>query len=622
MSATFTKPKAHREGCSSDGLVTPYGLIKELPNTPELRAAMKPKTILDAIRLHWLFFKISGFVTGYDGPGRYEHLRSLCELLWQRPGKEVFKWNPWLETQLEAFCSDNREVLLTGPNSAGKTFGSALYLLNQFYCSPTDTRVSIASTTRDGLKGRIWADFRKLHMSAMEVIGKVGHLVDSDICIQAVRGDSRHGVFGVSIVQGEEKKALGRLIGFHTPRSFVAVDELTDVNWSIITSLTSFFTAKRRAQFIGTGNASFFFDSHGRMCEPEEGWNSITVNSDQWRTKRGGLCVHFNALKSPNVLAHKTVYDFLPTQADIDDTIKKYGENSPEMYRFRYGFWCPEGITRTVLNNSIIAKFQAMVRAVWKDSKQMQWAALDPAFEGSDRCVLRFGWTGVSDTGIDTLELAYRVDGEPDIIHIKIDKMMKDEKGNTVPDHYQIAHKVKAECEARGIPPDRFGMDSTGEGGGLASIISEEWGHGFCQVEFGGKASEMAVSEINSKKRCDEYKNRVCELWHSFRTSVILGQIRGMDPDTALEFCSRQFTVEAKIVLESKLEMKARSGGRSPDLADAAVVLLNTVQRKGALGAALSMTAARKKKEWWDLAEETEFSEPLFDGNAIDAVLI
>ena len=603
------------------GLETPYGLIEELPDTKELRAAMKPKTIIDAIRLHWLFFKIAGFVTGYEGPGRYEHLRTLCELLWQRPGKEVFKWNPWLETQLEAFCSDNREVLLTGPNSAGKTFGSALYLLNQFYCSPTDTRVSIASTTRDGLKGRIWADFRKLHMAAIEVIGKVGHLVDSDICIQSVRGDSRHGVFGVSIVQGEEKKALGRLIGFHTPRSFVAVDELTDVNWSIITSLTSFFTAKRRSQFIGTGNASFFFDSHGRMCEPEDGWNSITVNSDQWKTKRGGLCVHFNALKSPNVLAHRTVYDFLPTQADIDDTIKKYGESSPEMYRFRLGFWCPEGITRTVLNNSIITKFQAMLRAVWKDGRRQMWAGLDPAFEGGDRCVLRFGWTGVSDAGIDTLELAHREDGEPDIIYVKVDVSMTDPDGKPVPIHYQIARTVKIECEARGIPPDRFGMDTTGEGGGLASIISEEWGHGFCQVEFGGKPSDMAVSEINSKPRNKEYYDKVTELWHSFRTSLLLNQIRGLDADTALEFCSRQFTVEGITWLESKAEMKARAGARSPDLADAVAVLHHTVQRRGALGAALSMTAQRKQKEWWDLSEESETGEPMFDGDAVAAVM-
>lgn len=620
MTAAPAKPKA----APPEGLETPFGLIKELPNTAELRAAMKPKTVIDMVRLHWLFFKITGFCTGYDGPGRYEHLRTLCELLWMRPGKEAFKWNPWLETQLEAFCSDNREVLLTGPNSAGKTFGSALYLLNQFYCSPTDTRVSIASTTRDGLKGRIWADFRKLHLAAQELIGigKVGHLVDSDLAIQSVRGDGRHGVFGVSIVQGEEKKALGRLIGFHTPRSFVAVDELTDVNWSIITSLTSFFTAKRRAQFIGTGNASFFFDSHGRMCEPEDGWNSVTVNSDSWKTKRGGLCIHFNAMKSPNVLARKIIYDFLPTQADIDDTIKKYGENSPEMYRFRYGFWCPEGITRTVLNNSIIAKFQAMVRAAWKqNAKMLQWAALDPAFEGGDRCVLRFGWTGINDAGIETLELAYREDGEPDIIYVKTDVSLKDTDGKLVPIHYQIARRVKAECEMRGIQPNRFGMDTTGEGGGLASIISEEWGHDFVQVEFGGKASDMVVSEINSKLRRDEYKNRVAELWHSFRTSVMLGQIRGLDPDTALEFCSRQFTVEAKIVLETKVEMKARSGGRSPDLADAAVILLNTVQRRGGLGMALSNTAARKQKDWWELAEETEVEDPVFDGDAFAAVL-
>ncbi len=579
---------------------------------------MKPKTILDEIRFRWLFFKTTGFITGYEGPCRFEHLRTLCDLIWQRPGREAFKWNAWIESMLEAFCSDNSEVLLTSGNSSGKTFSTALYLLNQFYCSPTDTRVSIASTTRDGLKGRIWSDFRKLHMSAIEVIGKVGHLVDSDICIQSTRGDSRNGVFGVAIVQGEEKKALGRLIGFHTPRAFVAVDELTDVNWSIITSLTSFFTAKRRTQFIGTGNASFFFDTHGKMCEPEDGWNSVTVNSDQWRTKRGGLCVHFSALTSPNVLARKTIYDFLPRQEDIDDTAKKYGANSPEMFRFRLGFWCPEGTTRTVLNHALIARFLALEKADWKD-KFLEWAGLDPAFEGGDRCTLRFGKTGLSSAGIETLEFSWR-DDQPDIVQIQVDVSLT-ENGKIVPIHYQIARRVKLECEARGIPPQRFGMDVTGEGGGLASIISEEWGHGFLQVEFGGKPSDLAVSEINSKARKDEYYDKVTELWHSFRTSLMLGQIKGLDAETAAEFCTRQFTVDGKTWLESKLEMKKREGGRSPDNADSACVLHHLVQWRGGLGRALSETGKRREKEWKELEEEFTDEEPLFETDPFVAVL-
>lgn len=577
---------------------------------------MEGKTEKDVIRRELLFFKIAGLVDGYEGPGRYQHLVNLCNLC--LAGQ--FKWHPWLEDQLEEYCR-TPETLITGPSSGGKTVGMAIHFNFSWLCSPMDTGALVCSTTRDGLKRRVWGDIRRLYLHIRKV-WPMGRLVDSDLTIQTSKGDSKHGIFGITVAAGEETKALGRIIGFHPRRIFVGVDELTDVSWAIIEALTNLFTAKQKAQFIGVGNASFYFDSHGKMCEPKEGWNSVTVDSDRWETKRGGICLHFDGFKCENVITGKKVYDFLLTQDDIDKTEREHGINSPQMWRMRRGFWCPEGTTKTVLNHSLIAKFLAFDRARFtKDS--LLWASLDAAFEGGDRCILRFGKTGLSDTGVDVLELAHREDGQPDIVTIKTDATLKDKDGRPVPIHYQIAYAVKSECEARGIPPERFGLDTTGEGGGLASIISEVWGHGFVQVEFGGKASDLPVSEINSKPRNKEYKNRVTELWYSFRAALMLGQIKGIDPETASEFCNRIFTVGENgiIVLEPKREMKSRAGMRSPDLADSAAVLLYTVQYRGGLGKALSATSQRRAAEWQELADECAEEESHFDADPFQAVL-
>jgi hypothetical protein len=586
---------------------TPYGDIPAIPDNPATRTAMAAKSYPALIARELLFFKVCDGIPGYEGPGRFAHATTLCNALWRQKGHEVFKWHPWLEDTLEEYCRTN-EVIVTGPASGGKTTGAALFANLFWLCSTEDTGVILTSTTRDGLKKRIWSETRNFYTNARKIIGDTGRLVDSDLCIQSYKGATKHGIYGIAVAQGEEQKALGRIIGFHPRRIFVAVDELTDVSWAIIEALTNLFTAKQKAQFTGIGNAALIFDSHGKMAEPKDGWNSVNVESDRWATKRGGICLHFDGFKCENVVKGQKIYPFLLTKEDIDKTADEYGMDSPQMYRFRRGFWCPEGTTKTVLNDSLIQKFMAMTKAIWEGPTQM-WAGLDPAFEGGDRCILRFGKTGKSDNGLDTLEL-----GES--VCIKTDVTLKE------PLHYQIARQVKEECTRRGVTPDHFGMDVTGEGGGLASILSEEWGPGFHQVEFGGRPSDLPVSDINAKSCRDEYYDKVTELWYSFRTILMRNQIRGLDPEAAMEFCKRLYTVDGKIWIESKKEMKARPGNRSPDLADGACVLADVVRHRGGLGKILSKAQSAREAEWNKLSREyAESDDDAFMTDGIEALV-
>ncbi len=49
-------------------------------------------------------------------------------------------------------------------------------------------------------------------------------------------------------------------------------------------------------------------------------------------------------------------------------------------------------------------------------------------------------------------------------------------------------------CNKRGVPPDKFALDSSGEGGGLADILTREWGvvH---RVEFGGSPFVASIAQ-------------------------------------------------------------------------------------------------------------------------------
>lgn len=56
-------------------------------------------------------------------------------------------------------------------------------------------------------------------------------------------------------------------------------------------------------------------------------------------------------------------------------------------------------------------------------------------------------------------------------------------------------------------------------------------------------------------------------------------KIGGLDVDTLKEFCSRMFNDEKrKTCVESKTDMKSRTK-RSPDLADAAVIMVDVARR-------------------------------------------
>jgi hypothetical protein len=241
----------------------------------------------------------------------------------------------------------------------------------------------------------------------------------------------------------------------------------------------------------------------------------------------------------------------------MDTTKEVYGLDSPQFWQMRRGFWAPEGITKTVLSMPMIIRSNAFEDCSF-DQEVTPVAGLDPAFEGDDRCVLRFGKCGKVQ-GKMTLRLERK-------IYIKT-KIKTDD-----PTHYQIVRQTREACGNEGVKPYYFGLDSTGEGGGLASIFQREWSREILCVEFGGRPSRNPVSNTNPKRADEEYDRKVTELWFFFRLILLNEQIRGLDPESATEFCRRWWLMRGNfIALETKAKMKDRTR-RSPDIADADVV--------------------------------------------------
>jgi hypothetical protein len=513
------------------------------------------------------------------GLGRFGHLQRAIDLIWNRFYPETYIWNDWSELLLSSFAG-NKWVTVTGPAASWKTTSAAIYALCCFYADPANTVVICTSTTLDGLRRRIWKEISRFH----RLRPLYGHMVQSRNCIQYRKGHDDAGVFGLATDKGEIDKAIGKIIGFHAKRMFVFVDEMPYTPEAIVEACVNLESGSSRFEFKGLGNADDELDPHGRMSEPVSGWDSVDVESESWKTRRG-VCIHLDGLKSPNIIDKTRAYPGLLTQADIDTTAEIYGIDSPQFWQMRRGFWAPEGVQKTVLSMPMIVRSRAMETCSF-DQSAINVAGLDPAFEGDDRCVLRFGRVGEVN-GKETLLFTSRV-----LIRTQI---RPDDPG-----HYQIARQVKENAERNGVQPYYFGLDSTGEGGGLASIIQKEWSREILCVEFGGLASRNPVSGTNSKRANQEYDRRVTELWFAFRLLLLNEQIKGLDFESAAEFCRRWWKLRGGsiISIETKAKMKERTR-KSPDFADADVVTAQVaVNRCGLSPNALSYSEDRPETPW------------------------
>jgi hypothetical protein len=509
------------------------------------------------------------------GLGTFNHFVNVSKMVWPK-----MSWNPWLEAQVESLC-EHDYVGWAGCGASGKTFGATLFATVWWLANPSKTTVVLTSTTAKMIRKRMWANLQDLVRKSR---GFPGNMVDSKMSLQAIKGDDRHSISAIAVAEGNTSKAVANIQGIHAERVMVIIDEATDTPEAAFEACTNLSKGCREFKMLVIGNPASKYDPHGRFCTPAKGWRSVTIEDQHWLTERG-MCRRFDGMKSPNISEGRTKYPYLITHDQVLSAMRHEGEQSPTFWKYTRGFWSPDGMVKTILSESIIETYTPTRKLVFTTNVQVV-AGLDPGF-GGDRCVLRFAKVG---TANDKVSILFG-----DVIHISPNAQL------TEPVHYQIANRVKEECSKRGVPPDKFALDSSGEGGGLADILTREWGivH---RVEFGGSASTIPVSDEDSRPCNEAYDRKVTELWFSMRKWVVEERVGGMDIETLQEFCARMFDdSKRKISVETKTVMKQRTG-KSPDLADAAVVLLDLVRKTSVL----EPRATKVDKVWEKLVREAD----------------
>lgn len=475
-------------------------------------------------------------------------------------------------------------------------FGAIWAIIN-WLALPLETMVLVTSTSLKDSRKRIWGSIREYFMARPGLPGK---LVDSYGLIRLddptgeYAGSDKCGITLIAAEKKQEKDAVGKLIGFKNSRVILIADELPELSEAILEAAYGNLSRNPYFQLIGLGNPNSHYDAFGAFARPKDGWASVSTESRRWATDRG-LCIRFDGKYSPNIMAGETVYPYLLTQERYDNDARLFGENSATFWRMVRGFWSPTGTSEGVYTEAEIIQYQADQEAVWYGDV-IQVAALDPSFtNGGDRSAAMFGQYGRNRDGLYTLCFS-------EVVLLKEDVTDK----NT-PRTFQIARQFVDLCTERGIDPKHAALDVSGGGAPFADVLTSMWSNQFYRVNFAGKASETPVSVFDSTRSCDRYANRVTEIWFAGKELLRTGQIKGVFDALAKEMCARLYISEksstSKVRVEPKPLMRARTG-ESPDIADAAFILLDLCRVK--LGMASAAVAGDKKprpqQSWKNLA--------------------
>lgn len=518
-----------------------------------------------------------------------EHFKVFVSLLWDRPDSTIrFQWNPYALRMLDA-ALENKYLAVAGHASSGKSvffamWGIAKFLIgaldphNPNVCDPMHVKVFLTSTSLEESRGRIWGDVENFWKEICicfggeqylpgRLISSAGKIIHID---KQGKQNAKAGLILVAGGKGRDSDADSK-IGFKARSVVFIADELPLLTHNIYNKVITNLAANDEFQFIGIGNPTSAFDPFGVFMEPKDGWKSIDEDYMEWETK-SGYCIRFNGEKSPNVTAGREIWPGLLTLKYLNEIRSPLGENyrhNSEYYRMVLGFLPPDGDTQAIYTEAEIIGSDSRAKVTTWITPPAWIGFLDPAFShGGDEanaCFTKVGkfWNPIHQKEVIAIEL----------VEIKNLMLQVNAKDKSRDRNEQLVDIFKEECESRGIKLQDRGLDATGAGDPLSTIMAMKMGHGFQAVSFAGAPSDKRVSMTDKRTGKERFSNRVSELWYVGKELMRAGQIRGLDTDTCIQMCARLCNDKKinneKVEVESKQKMKVRTNGRSPDRADA-----------------------------------------------------
>lgn len=499
-----------------------------------------------------------------DGLGRYGHARNAIDLLWNYEGSPTpITWTPWMEQMIETACTHN-VCIMGGGSSSGKSLSMAIMALLFYLADPVDTLCLVTSTTIEGAKKRIFKDIKRLWRKEFP-----GKLVDGKGQIKGINedgdiDDSR----GISIIPcANVGDPSSRFIGIKAKNMHVFYDELSELPMELVEVWrTNLITnrADTEPTLMAASNPKSRADAFGVMAMPKDGWNSVDIFEEySWET-RDGIYIRFDNTQNPRIKYGREDWSFYTPLSIVQQTIDQYGENSPFVMRFHRATFSDDTEEGALLSEAEIYGSGADAMPIWGDGELITIAGLDPAYtNGGDQSCLKIAKVGRTAEGLMACA----------VTHTFMLKSTKD-KEHLKQRNFDIAQQVAEILRTHGVASKHLAVDVTG-GTGFMEILAQHVGSDFQTVSFAGMASKVPVGLLQNIEACQQYSNKVSELWGSMKLAINARQLYGLDSTTIVELKSRLYTMNgSKIAVEPKANMKKRIR-KSPDNADALALLVH-----------------------------------------------
>lgn len=585
--------------------------------------------VRDQVTIESLCFRIS-HATHEGGLGRFGHFKRIVDLLWNNKdtdSRKRYTWGPWGERMIYEMCEEP-ELGVAGCANAGKSDPAALYAVVSYITDPTHTLVLVLSTTIKEAKKRIWKTLKEYWLGIPNLPGKALWSTN-EIRGMDYNGKSFGESSGIYLMAGDQSKeseAVNRLIGIKSPKTgepaetyeeivrsgefhdlmdkfdeetlrdllprlvnlsdertgklIILIDEMTGVSSAVLDAIMSNmkFGNAGHIQIVGLGNPDKIYDTFGRFCTPQEGWDRIALSDDdEWETATGGKCIRFDAEKNPRITLGDDRYHWLPTRAAIDNLIRKYGEKSRYYIRMVKAKWTLEGGDEAIYSPADIElSGSRKADVVWGYVPPVPVSFLDPAFTaGGDRALASFGLVGEDIEGNKVLLLTDRV-------AVKVDV-----NNTAIPVNYQIVHGWRKECRERGVKPENAAYDRTGGGIPFGDIVFTQWSPLVTGITSGGPASKNPLpGEFKPGTKTpvlanERFANRATEIWYAAHPLFRSQQIFGIGEELAKELCTRQHDKAGggKLKVEVKRVYRDREG-KSPDESDSFLGMVDFCRTK------------------------------------------
>lgn len=533
---------------------------------------------------------------------KFQHMKLAHDLFWP-----LELWHEWTERRFKGHCGCGSEVgyynfiSQAGGASKAKSYDWAKIAVLFFFANPLERNVTVASTTLASLKGRVWGYLTRF-VQTMAIQPEYNYksspnpqilpVVPEHLLKAKGRGkitdNTLHGMFAVTAKLGDDDQAVATWIGKHPDdKLLVILDEGTDMPMSIINTFPNLNSHPKKFQLCIIGNSKSTQDMHGCLSTPRNGWDSISVDLDEWRTVQlNGICQYFNpyrcpAIMHPDPLMRERLSEFLVSYDSLKAKELEYGTDSENFYRMVLGFWKSRSSEMTTVSEKFLKERSPTKSIQWSGYYPIQRVAgFDFAIsQDGDNPMIRIANVGHDQDSGMKIDFGYA----SSLFKLNILAMSHESL------EAQLARQVVDVLILYKIPLHFLAIDVTGQGRAIGEVIVRENEKRGFPLGRGVPMKIYSMSQHNKTKRKESAWDLIPmstqELWDDMRTYIDKDSVRGLDPITIYQMTNRQIVKKGdKSFLESKKDYKRRmsalGNAHSPDEADATALCVQVVKQR------------------------------------------